>query len=165
MKRPCTHTAASLSLGILLAALAGCSSIEPPTFDLIAVEKGPTAPTLSPEGPGQTTTLIFIVEGANSNDEPLPLRDVTYRAEIGDEPGFWGRRAALATLPAHGTWTFELPVPVNSEVANATGMEQYRLAGNIQYLLPGRLADLLFDAELRRPAAHFAFTGELDTSQ
>lgn len=129
----------------------GCASPAPPTFELADVY------TL-PEGP-DGRVVVFVVEGVNDSASALPLRDVRYSASLDGGESVSVRRGARATLPAKGSQTFELPVPVAGD-AGVVGA--YELRGSVEYQVPGALADLLFDNNLRRTRAGFSFSGRLD---
>lgn len=94
----------------------------------------------------------------NIGEEPLPVRDVTYELFQDDRRVFEGVRSAQRTLNRYGTQEIELPaawVPSPETPAPSSG-SRYRVAGRMTYIVPGALAEVLFDAKLVRPTSSFS---------
>jgi hypothetical protein len=140
-----------LATGCVTGGLVGCSSHAPPSFELADVYT-------QGDGP-DGRVVVFVVEGINDSTAQLPLRDVTYSVSLDGGEVVSARRTAEATLPAKGSQTFELPIGLadGQSVGGA-----YRLTGSVEYQLPGALADLMFDNNIRRTRAGFSFSGQLD---
>lgn len=150
--RPYTLVAVLL---LALVPLVGCTSYAPPTFRVVGVEVA--------ERSTDATVLNVTLDGANGNEIPLPLFDVRYEVSIDGRRVFEGRRQPEATLPANGGQRIVLPVAVpEQDVAQLgpgplTGRD-LRITGSVVYVLPGSIAELLFDSRLRRPRARFGAT-------
>ena len=111
--------------------------------------------------------LTFTLEGENTNKDPLPLRHVSYHLTLEDQRVFTGRRSAQVTLPAHGSETISLPVSIPAEggppPGGATATD--RIAGSIEYIGPGSIAELLFDSRIRVPKTDFGESGAFEFSE
>lgn len=108
--------------------------------------------------------LAFTIEAENVNDEALPLHAATYSLEIDGQRVFSGVRSAEATLRRRGSQQFILPAGIPSSVLASinAGTARYRLSGNVEYVVPGAFAEVLFDTGVRRPEASFADEGSID---
>lgn len=141
-------------VGLSACALGGCSTAKAPTFSVVE------AKLTSESAEGYVVT--FVLEGENRNGYPLPLREVEYRLVLEGETVFSGRRSAEATLPERATQRVVLPVSV--PFADGVGLPAsmaYELTGRVTYVIPGAIAELLFDNEIRKPRVGFAERGEL----
>lgn len=136
--------------------MGGCWGVREPTFRVAGV--GITQET------ERATVLTFRVVGENTNSEPLPLRDVRYSLVLDGERVFSGHRSAETTLNRFGTQTVDLPATVLAEGAgfSLNGEVSYTLSGEVVYEVPGTIAEVLFDAQIRRPTARFVQSGRLD---
>lgn len=157
---PATHRGLVAIATMALASLFGCSSSAPPTIrvtDARIVEQ-------TSEG----VSMVFVLEGTNTNTEEIPLQRVLYSLVIDGQRVFRGERMAEATLRRRGSQTFFLPVSARWEdlpgPARAEGDERvigYELRGSLQYIAPGALAEVFFDTGMRRPTLHFSIPGEI----
>jgi LEA14-like dessication related protein len=149
-----------LVLTVAAATLAGCQSYSAPT--LSAAEAHATERT------GDGAAMRFTLDARNDNDVSLPLRRVEYTVELNGRQVFSGTRSAEATLRRKGTQQIELPAVVrldNQQNADlVSGTVRYRLAGDMYYVTPGQLAEVLFDAGVRTPSASFSIEGDIDLS-
>jgi hypothetical protein len=123
--------------------------------------------------------LTFTLLGENPNKSPLPLRQVSYSLSLDGKHVFQGTRSAQATLPAKGSQALTLPVSIPNDVGAGKGAEgagadepppagakaKYRIAGSIEYQLPGSIAELLFDSQIRRPKAGFGESGVFEFTE
>lgn len=128
---------------------------------------------------GQTEggyVLTFTLLGENPNKTPLPLRSVNYSLALENDRVFEGTRSAQATIPAKGSQEITLPVAVENDAAGlapegstlgpaAGATAGYRIAGSIEYVLPGSISELLFDYRVRRPKAGFAENGTFEFTE
>lgn len=142
--------ARSACLAAAAATLTACSFHRKPTFDLAEVYALPSAP--------DTRSYIFVIEGANGSKDPLPLRDLRCTFTFDNLDPITITRSAEATLPARSANTFDIPITIP---LTAAAPSTYALSGSVEYQLPGALADLLFDNNLRRTSASFSFSGNL----
>lgn len=142
-----------------LTALVGCSSYVPPTFrvsNAYVTERSPDA-----------TVLEVALDGANGNEIPLELYDVRYTVTIDGKRVFKGRRQPEATLPANGGHVVLVPVAIPQERIDEIGSgpltgRDLRITGDVIYVLPGSIAELLFDSRIRRPRTRFSATVKID---
>jgi hypothetical protein len=146
----------------LLSALTGCTGYRTPTIHLTDV-----API---EVTDVATALRFSLDVTNPNDEPVELREVRYSLAVDRGRVFEGRRAVGTMLHGGATTRVELPAVVPDAVAgfeaNARPADvEYRLAGELIYVTPGELAEILLDTGVRRPTARFAESGRLSLSR
>ncbi|MCC6320849.1 MAG: LEA type 2 family protein [Phycisphaerales bacterium] len=146
-----------VSVGVASGLLVGCTSVTSPKLTVASAAVGQR----SAEG----LELAFAIDGENSNDTGLPLRTVKYTVELGGERVFEGTRSPEATLRRMGVQRFVLPAVVkladHPELASG-GRVPYRVSGEVTYVAPGQIAELLFDAGVRVPTTSFSDSGELD---
>ena len=132
----------------------------------------PSSPQLAVAGASPTertsegAAMVFAIDARNDNDDALPLRTVEYSVDLDGRRVFTGTRSAEATLRRRGTQQIFLPAVVNlTDPANAgiaDGVRRYTLTGQVYYVTPGQLAEVLFDAGVRTPSASFTFEGDID---
>jgi hypothetical protein len=142
-------------LVLLCVALAGCST-QPPR---ISVQ---SAALTDRTDAGMVVNFTMLAD--NPNSEALPLRDASYTVWLGDKPVFSGVRSAQATVARFGTQTFTLPAAVPAAQAPFAGNQSFRIAGKVKYLVPGALAETLFDVHVVRPSTDFRGSGVVDLS-
>lgn len=135
--------AAAIASAALL--LGACTGVKPPKFELAGVERS------GPEG-----SLVLVVEARNDNDTAMPLHKARYRVALDGETRFEGERSPEVTLPAFGEATFTLPTPIESDAGG-----EVRVTGHVTFIEPGRLAEILFDSDVRRPEAPLRLEGRL----
>ncbi len=152
------HAPALLAASCFLSiALAGCTTYREPVLSVASAR----ATERTPDG----TAVAFTIDAQNTNDEPLPLREVEYRLDIDGRQVFSGTRSAEATLRRRGTQQFQLPASIQGQGQDApVGPSRYVLSGVLYYITPGQLAETLFDAGVRKPSVSFRFEGEVDLS-
>lgn len=140
--------AAVLAGGLLLG---GCSSTPAPTIHLIDVSTRET----TPEG----VVLEILLEADNTAERAIPLREVQYSLYIDGQLVFEGERSAEATIRRFGTQRVVLPAAFVPQTP-AESWKVYRVEGTMTYLVPGVLAEALFDADVVRPSVSFRLEGE-----
>jgi hypothetical protein len=145
-----------LLLALSLILLGGCTSTRPPKLTV-------TSAALT-ERTADGMVLTFTVEADNMNPDPLPLRDVTYQVTLDGHSVFGGVRSAEATVRRFGTQSFTLPAAVPLSGPAPEGTVPYTIQGSIKYLVPGALAETLFDIHVIRPSTDFAGAGVVDLS-
>lgn len=147
------------ALAVCAAALGACSGAQSPHFEVrdVAVT----------EQTDQGVVVTFRIAAENRNAEPLPLRNVRYGLSLDGKRVFEGERSAETTLRRYGTQEFLLPVafPVGEGTdiaATPIGQMPYSFDATVEYVLPGTIAEALFDTGLRIPTASFGERGQLD---
>jgi len=155
------HARAALSVVLAFAflVLTGCTSYAPPSFRVVGAVVAERTP--------DATVLEVALDGSNGNEIPLPLFDVRYTVSIDGMRVFEGRRQPEATLPANGAQMIVLPVAIPGEDIAEMGTgpltgRDLRITGDVIYVLPGSIAELLFDSRLRRPRTRFSATVPVD---
>jgi hypothetical protein len=146
-------------LGVALAAifgvaLAGCSSTKAPTFRVAGVQMR--------EATAQGTELLFIIEASNPNSKEIPLFEASYGVALGGGEAFSARRTPEATLRRYSTQTFTLPVAIPADRMPAGERVPYSFAATITYIMPGELAEILFDRDIKKPKSSLRDSGTLD---
>lgn len=148
---------------VLLVWLSGCSSYDAPRLTVSSV-------TIADQS-DEAVVLLFTVDAANANEEALPLERVRYTVRLNGRVVFRGTRWAEATLRRVGTQQITLPAAIPFEDApelrsdardQLVGGLPYRITGRMTYVTPGEIAQLLFDAGVRRPRVRFADEGVLE---
>ncbi|MEM1424266.1 MAG: LEA type 2 family protein [Planctomycetota bacterium] len=135
--------------------MGGCTGATAPTFRVL------DASLTSETDEGYVVT--FTLEGENTNGFELPLREVDYRLVLEGEEVFTGRRSAEVTLAADSRGVVTLPVSVAfGEGVGLPASMAYELSGRVTYVLPGAIAELLFDNQIRKPRVGFGERGVLE---
>jgi LEA14-like dessication related protein len=141
-------------LMVFAAMVCGCTNMLPPTFTADGVRELETL-----DG---RTRMVFVINATNPNKEPIPLEQVVYEISIDGEGVFSGLRSPETTLPGYSSLLFELPAIVGSDVL-ASGREvSYGINGSVKYHVPGPLAEVLYDADLKVPEAPLAIEGTIN---
>jgi len=137
--------------------ITGCTSYAPPVFRITDVELV--------DRTDEAALVLFTIEGENPNREQFPLEEVRYTMTLEGHSPFAAQRSAQVTLPGFGTQTFTIPVSIidNGEGLPA-GKAGYSISGSVAYRVPGSIADLLFDNDIRKPTQPFGESGTLDFS-
>jgi hypothetical protein len=134
---------ACVLIALPLAALPGCQTAAPPRLAIADVQVT--------EVTDQGSAMVVTVRAENPNDKPLPLRSIDYRVSLGGEEVFKATRIAEAVLPRFGV--IDLPLPVSVPVTERpAGETDFHLWLTLHYLAPGKIAETLYDAGLRRPS-------------
>ena len=130
------------------------------TFELENVQQA----SVSEDG----VVLQFELEGINASPDELPLGLVRYELILDGQLVFTGERVAEASVPAFGRQPFEIPVAVSRDDFDITRFDRtteaipYQLTGSAEYLVPGQLAEVLFDTGLRRTKAPISLEGAFE---
>lgn len=149
------HAPRALSiLGLALSALVCAScSLKPPTFAVADIAISDSTP--------EATILQIKLLGENPNSEPTPLYEIQYSMTVDGKAIESARRSPEVTIPAHGSQEFVFPVviPVTTIDPARLAVAAYRVSGSVTYILPGSIAELFFDSNIRRPSQGFAESG------
>lgn len=145
------------ALGVLCFSpcLTGCASFGPPDVDVTHVR--------ITERTEDGELLLITLHARNPNDQLLPLRDITYRLEADGRRVFTGRRSAEATVGRNAVQTISLPAAIPIDQAVSPG-SPFSVSGQITYLSPGPLAEVLFDVGLLRPTVGFRGSGIVEAA-
>ncbi len=147
-----------IMMGVLIAGsglvLSGCNKALAPTFQAVGVREI--------EQGHERSVIEFSIEATNPNKEPIPLRQVHYAVELDGIEVFLGVRSPEITLHMYSSHTFTLPAVLPIESINRSGEVSYSLVGTVQYIPPGRLSEVLFDAELKVPKAVLELSGTIN---
>ncbi|HED53548.1 MAG TPA: hypothetical protein ENJ00_05035 [Phycisphaerales bacterium] len=146
-------------LGLIAASsLVGCSSYAPPQLALTSARIAEE----SPEG----VVIDLSIDVSNPNEQDMPLERVTYRLTLDGRPAFSGTRSAEATVRRLGTQTIVLPAAIDLEqFPLPEGQAEFVLTGTLVYVTPGELAQILFDAGVRRPSVRFSHRGVINLAR
>ncbi|MGV6815118.1 MAG: LEA type 2 family protein [Phycisphaerales bacterium] len=134
--------------------LGGCSKALSPTFTAVGVREL--------ERNNDRSVIEFIIEAKNPNREPIPLKEIQYAVTIDGQEVFTGLRSPEVSLHTYATQTFTLPAVLPMNTVGSAGEIQYRLNGSVEYIPPGRLAEVLFDAKLEVPEAPIDLSGTIN---
>jgi LEA14-like dessication related protein len=145
------------ALAILACAvlLAGCSAYRAPTLNV----RKAAITNVTEEG----VVIRFTLDAENTNGVELPLKKITYRLYLDGREVFKGIRSPEATLRRLGSQSITLPavVTVDEQINKLQGHVRYRIEGTLSYITPGSVAQILFDAGVRRPTVGFSDRGTL----
>ena len=149
------------SRAILLAVLAcvvgllgGCNKAIAPKFEAVGVRQLTNT--------DERSTIEFSIEATNPNKEPIPLKQISYRVEIDGVEVFAGVRSPETTLHTYSSHIFKLPAVLPMASISGSGEVEYRLIGTVEYIPPGRLAEVLFDAKVKVPEAPLDLSGTIN---
>ncbi|MCA9271879.1 MAG: LEA type 2 family protein [Phycisphaerales bacterium] len=144
------------TLFLLLTLIAsGCSSYDAPKIDVVGAR-------ISQET-AEGVVIDFTLDATNTNEVDLPFERVRYALKLNGQRVFSGTRSAEATVRRLGTQQFTLPAAIDlAEFEMPEGNVEYELAGSVVYVTPGEIAQLLFDAGVRKPRSSFRQMGVLD---
>ncbi len=137
----------------------GCSSLRPPQAAITRI----TLTTAGEEALGLRCQL----EVSNPNRESVELRHVLYSVSIDGTPVYKGKRAMRLILIPEDTRTLELPVVVRYDhmqwgSAGVVPAEvRYELSGELHYIMPGEIAEILLDTGVRKPHVNFSRRGKV----
>lgn len=131
-------------------ALAGC--VTDPEIQVRALEKVSAGPLVD--------EYALHVDLRNPTDAPMVLDRWQYSivTNIGQWDSEW---VASQTLPPRSLTEQVLPVVIRHAegAAEGTPVTAWRATGNLRFLLPGQLAETLFDLGVSRPDADFSGAG------
>lgn len=143
-----------LALAATAAVLPACSGVVPPRFEAVGVRSG--------EQTDEGLVLVFELEATNDNPEPMQLQTANYTLFVAGEPVFTGIRSPEASIRRFGTQRIELPAVIPFDRALPAGTPEYVISGTVSYLEPGRLAEVLFDSDVRVPKTSLSVGGIID---
>ncbi len=133
------------------AALAGC--VTDPGIQVRTLEKV-SAGTLADE-------YALHIDLRNSTDAPMVLDrwQYTITTNVGRWESEW---VASQTLPPRSLTEQVLPVVMRHDEGpiDGTTVTTWHVTGNLRFLLPGQLAETLFDLGVSRPDADFSGAGQ-----
>lgn len=143
----------------LWAAPGGCSSYVPPMLAVTSVA--------ITEKTDAGIVLEFTLNAENVNSVALPLREMRYRVSLDGREVFRGYRSPEATLRRYGVQQLKLPavIALGPGQPPPSGEVKYSLDGTLTYLIPGELAEILFENDVRRPTVTFSEKGTFDLSE
>lgn len=141
---------------LLFGFVGGCGSLSAPECRVVGGE--------IVESGADGAKIRVLVEASNPNEDSLPLKEVRYTVVVNDSFTFRGVRSAERTLGGGASALIELPVVLAGEIgANAAAGASLRVRGSVQYITPGPITEVLFDAGVLRPTTEFE-AGELTLS-
>ena len=135
--------------------LGGCNKALAPSFTAVGVREV--------QNDGDRSVIEFLVKATNPNQEPIPLRQVHYTVELNGEQVFAGVRSPETTLHTYASHVFTLPAVLERSSFAGAGVVNYTLRGTVQYIPPGQLAEVLFDAKMKVPQATLKLSGTINT--
>jgi hypothetical protein len=174
-RRPCLAPSCTALAGvftIVLLALGGCASYRAPALEISRIR-------LVEETPAGLV-LNFDIDARNDNEVELPLREVRYTVRLHGAEGagsetivFSGIRSPEASLRRLGTQRITFPAAIAIDTPSApavrggaerrpTGIVRYTVEGELHYITPGQIAQILFDLNVRRPRVYFRDEGMVD---
>lgn len=126
-------------------ALGGCGAYHDPSLAVTGVSVR--------ERTADAIVLEFTLQAENPNEVPLPLKEFSYTVSIDGAATFTGVRSPEATLRRFGTQEVKVPAVITAPAGGSlpSGSVWCRLSGTLAYNTPGELAQVLFEADVRRP--------------
>lgn len=145
-----------LAAGIVAALLlAGCSSYDAPRLAVSSV--------VLADRSDEAVVLNVTLAAENTNEVELPLETIEYTVRVDGRVVFEGTRSAEATLRREGTQQIVIPVAIRlAPDVPLRGSYPYTIRGELTYVTPGEIAQLLFDSGVRRPTVTFRDRGTVD---
>ncbi len=157
MKHRSIAAGLTISGGVLGAlAASGCSLYAPPALEVAGARLGEQSP--------QGVVMNFTLDADNINADALPLLSVRYTVWLNGRAVFTGYRSPEATVRRFGSQQITLPAVVSlaDGQPRPTGRAEYRVEGTMEYVTPGGISRILYDAEIERPTVQFSMHGEID---
>ncbi len=138
-----------LALLLFPALLIGCTSN--PEIRVSGMDKVSAGPTAD--------EYVLHLDLRNPNDNPIVLDRWIY--QVTTNAGTWNNEwIASRTLPARSITFDSLPVVIRHEGTATAAITSWRVNGNLRYLLPGQMAETLFDLGVSRPDVDFSASGD-----
>ncbi len=113
----------------------------------------------------EAVRLEIPVDLQNPNTEPLELLRFSYSVSVNGSQVYSGKRSAEATLAAGGGKHMILPAIVPLERMGWSGGlpadASWTLRGNLMYVTPGEIAEILLDTGVRKPKVGFSGAGRV----
>lgn len=112
----------------------------------------------------EASVVRFSFDVTNSNADEIPLRDFRYIATIDGVALPATRSAAEATVRRLGTQRVSIPVVIPHALLNGppTGARRLTIAGQLSYVAPGAIGEMLFDTGVRVPEMSFSHSVDLN---
>jgi hypothetical protein len=135
---------------IFFSALGGCTTPGAPQVDV--------AEAVTVLRTDQAMRVDIGLDLQNRSDQPLDLREARYTLYLEDRPVYRGRWATQVTLSSASERRVTLPAVVRRIYDDSA---QWRIEGELVYLVPSRLAEILLDSGWWEPKVFFAGSGRL----
>lgn len=146
--------ATALVIAALGLATGGCSSTKAPSFRVTDAQLASRT--------AETSVIVVTIEGENPNPDALPLYAVHYSASVDGRRVLSSvERSPERTLARFSKGSFTVPIVVsNDQIGGPVALVE--VDGSVVYQLPGTIAQVFFDNDIRRPSEPFA--GELSVN-
>lgn len=114
----------------------------------------------------EAVVVSFLLKLENPNGQPLPLRDFTYSLSVDGKQVFQGRRSAESTLQQKADYTLLVPavVPFRRLAGTTSGIHSCVIRGQLSYVAPGQLAEVLTDLRWPDPTTNFSGAAQIEFS-
>jgi hypothetical protein len=147
-----------LLIGAVAAIQCGCSQYRDPSIVLSGSKLA--------DASDEALALKFTLDLSNPNTEPLKLIAFHYDVTVDGKRVYSGQRAAEATLASISGRQIDIPAVVRFRDMgwNPQSMPQtaqYSVTGELEYVTPGEIAQVLFDTGVRTPSKSFTGAGEV----
>jgi hypothetical protein len=148
-----------LGFFLLAGLIGGCTRYAAPTLSVAAARVTDQSP--------QGVVISFDLDATNTNEVELPLREMDYTLRLDGREVFRGVRSPEASLRRLGTQRITVPAAVGlgEGQPRPAGVVPYVLEGELAYITPGQIAQVLFDIRVRRPKVAFRQEGMVDLGQ
>jgi len=145
-------------IGFFTILLAGCSSTQAPRISIVDASVS--------EATDEAVVVSFLLKLENPNNQPLPLRDFEYSLSVDGKQVFQGRRSVEATLQQEADYTLLLPavVPFRRLGGTTSGIHSCVVSGQLSYVAPGQLAEVLTDLRWPAPTTNFSGAAQVEFS-
>lgn len=107
------------------------------------------------------TVVNVVINATNPNEDPMPLRHVSYSAAVDGEPAAAVARWATVNVAGKSTVRFELPVVTRHA---GGGAEPVTISGRVEFVPEGRVRALLAELGVPLPQESFAGATTVDLS-
>ncbi len=114
----------------------------------------------------EAVALAFVLELENPNPIGIELDEFTYTISIDGTKVYAGRRAAEATLGASKSRQLTIPAVVPFHLVGWTARTiparaVYRIDGELRFVAPTQIAQILFDTGVFKPKVGFSDEGHV----
>jgi len=143
-----------VALGAMSMMIGGCFTAPTPDLRIVSAK--------IVERTDAGAVIDVTIEGANRTAKDMKLRSIRYRMSLDGKRVFEGERTPQATFPALGVQSFSVPIATSITALPTGENAAYTFGATLMYLVPGPLAEAMYDLNVRKPTVKMTATGHLD---
>lgn len=149
-----TRGALAAALLAISMTLGGCFSTPTPDLRIVGAQVV--------ERTDAGAVIDMTIEGANRTAKDMKLRSIRYWMSLDGKRVFEGERTPQATFPALGVQSFSVPIAAPITALPTGEKAAYKFSATLMYLIPGPLAEAMYDLNVRKPTVSITASGQID---